>query len=174
VSLLNGKLVQKKSYYHNVSYNWTAVEETNPFPYDSLLLKGYYKMEYYAGLWNTGGFNAYALSCEDPGLSGSPGGIDTLYLITQQHYNDHYSVNDTMNTMIMINHNYADSDDFNERFLTLEDFILGNNMVVRKKEFYIKLMQPPSQAGAYTFKLIFTLNNGSTFQSTTAPVNLFP
>jgi hypothetical protein len=172
VMLSNGKTHQiiKPSGY----VSWVPVNETDPLPYDSLLMKVHYSMEFYTQLINKGGFSAYARTCEDPGRAGSPGGIDTLYFIIQQHYNNYYTVNDTINSMVMVNGFYPSLEDFNDRFVTLEDFILTNNMIVRNHEFYIKLMEPPSQEGTFTFKLIFRLNNGSTFESITEPINLLP
>lgn len=89
-----------------------------------------------------GGQNLFALSCEESGYAGSKIGVDTIYLVSLQDYNNTYSKNDTLNEIALTNYWTSSVDDFNN-FFPLTDYIDENKDNIQRGFFEIKLTEPP-------------------------------
>lgn len=104
INIKNAKLVQG-------NYTDTVYEIEND---DGMTLWNEFSMiltfdKQYTAKQETGFVSAlYALDCPPNGHAGSKVGIDTLYLITRNDYNDNYLKNDTVNTMVLVkNYDYS-------------------------------------------------------------------
>jgi len=127
-----------------------------------------FESTYHAGLKDfKGGANLYALSCVESGYMGSAIGVDTLYLVTLEDYNEQYAKNDTLNEIIMLN-DWSKAD----RFYSLDEYLAMNEESVLMPAFTIKLADGPEVSHAIEFELVYVLTNGEEFKQKSTTVSL--
>lgn len=169
--------IQGLSIYNRVvtgqGYDRSRLVEVN----ESINWKNYFMqtefdVTYHSKLKALGNTNLYALSCNENGYSGSKIGIDTLYFITLQDYNGRYLKNDTLNSVVLINYETTNANDF-DSFFSLSKYIDENKSGILRNGLDIKLTEPPSEsAKEYQFKLIYILKNGEKFEGTSNTITL--
>ncbi len=114
----------------------------------------------------------YALSCIESGSEGSKAGVDTLFVVTLNDYNQNYKANDTINNIVLLNNWTHFIEDYNE-FYPLARYIEENKEGVVDRSFEIKFKEEPQEVTSeQKFKIIYHLNNGDTFETTTRAVTL--
>lgn len=97
--------------------------------------------------------------CLHPGENGIKGdiGVDTLYLITLNDYNQNLKSNDTINSILTFRFNYAKPiQPFEEYFEAYEDKIYSPVLLLYLNESPIFLTRQK-------FKIVFILDNGDSF-----------
>ena len=93
-------------------YGDPAVDNAK-IPWQEYGLRADFRTTYYAANKDLpGGSMLYALSCVEEGFQGTEVGIDTLYLVALDNYNDQYLKNDTLNNILQVN-DYFNGIEFN-------------------------------------------------------------
>lgn len=127
------------------------------------LVSRYYSLNRTTG----GGANLYALTCPQPRHGGSKEGLDRLFVVTLNDYNENYAANDTVNDMVM----YSDWYRYDEDLKPLDDYVEENKDGVKNESFLLKLAESPTEERSeQAFKIIYMLNNGARFETITYPV----
>lgn len=153
---------------------WVAIDESEPVNWEDYFIRVFFDVEYHAlkQEGRGGGANLYALSCIESGSEGSKAGVDTLFVVTLNDYNHSYKANDTINNIIVLNDWTTFIKDYNE-FYSLAQYIEENKNRVSDQNFEIKLTEEPQEiTSEQKFKIIYHLNNGGTFETTTKAVQL--
>jgi hypothetical protein len=151
---------------------WRLAENNESIKYDSFFMKVSFERTYYSNLSSSSGQYLYALSCVENGDLGSQVGVDTIYLVTLQDYNSQYSQNDTLNNIVSTNDWTYRVDDFTN-FFSLTNYIEANKDSILRSGFELKITEPPSDvSNAYSFKLIFILQTGDRFETTSDKIEL--
>jgi hypothetical protein len=151
---------------------WKEIEENEIVQWDKFFIRFGFEKIYHSQLMTKGGASLYALSCYENGYAGAKVGVDTLFLITLDGYNEEYLQNDTLNNIVLANYWTYFTEDFTN-FFSLADFIEENNSNIFKDVFELKFSEPPTKgSGEYQFKLVFNLTNGDVFEEDSGIVKI--
>lgn len=142
------------------------VDPGSAITWSDYLLNVDFKAFYFAQL-RSGGANLYALSCLDPGYMGTQVGVDTLYLVTLQDYNEEYAANDTLNYILEVN-DWQDDLEFHD----LSKYLNDNKEMINAQYFSIKLTEGPSEDRELQFELVYVLTSGEEFKQKSSAVNI--
>lgn len=155
--------------FTGAGYNpWSTFTLNEPIPWNEYFMRGLFRTSFIAqrDAIKTGS-ELYAATCFEPGYAGSKVGVDTLYLITINKYNNNFLAGDTLNSIVRTNRWTFSVNDF-YNFGSLEKYIEDNKTVIQETFFEMKLDQEPSEASArHQFKLIYVLKDGKRFEAQT-------
>ena len=152
------------------SFSGRSIEKNEPVKYDSFFISIVFRKNYYSKINCSGGQNLFALSCDQDGSSGSKVGVDTMYLVSLQDYNNSHKINDTLNDIILTNYRNYNSNSNN--FFPLKQYIEENKDKIIEDLIDIKLTEPPTMESEFDFKLIYVLKDGKRFEEVTNKVKL--
>jgi hypothetical protein len=135
-------------------------------PWNEFSLVVSFSKIYYSAIERSGGYSLHA-DCIGNGWRGSKIGVDTLYLVTLNDYNDQYHKNDTINGLVLIDKPWS----VNE-FYTVEDYVEMNREGIKEDFLSLKISAPPLIFGDFQFRIIYILKNGGTFITESEKVTL--
>lgn len=142
-------------------------------PFENFLIRASFDVEYYPesqAFLNIDFSNkAYALSCFGNGYKGTKEQLDTLYLVTNNDFNESFAAGDTINGIVE-----ADApSSFWEivEFLPLSDYVNNAQNKIETEWFQMKLTELPSfKDQSHSFTLIYHLQNGEVYSAQTENV----
>lgn len=113
---------------------------------------------------------AFALSCFEHGYMGTKEELDTLYVITNNDFNENYSAGDTINDIVEVNEFISFYSDMNN-FKPLTSYFEENKENISEERFTIKLNQNPKFKDlSHSFKIVYKLENGEEYSAQTETV----
>jgi hypothetical protein len=152
---------------------WEMIENNSVIPWDSLFVRFSLKTEYISMSrpnYYPGGL--LALSCVDPGHGGDKIGIDTLYFISLNDYNSNYSSNDTINDIIELYNWRYNQSNLNDSS-SVPTYVESNKSGIKNTAFVINLSEEPSNTKTpFAVKLIYKMNNGEVFKTSSSEIIL--
>jgi hypothetical protein len=89
----------------------------------------------------------YALSCEQAGGAGSKVGLDTLYLVTLNDYDDKHFKNDTLNDILLYKEWVSSHSDL-QKFKSIQHYFDENKDRIISEYASFKLINKPSRSGS--------------------------
>jgi hypothetical protein len=159
LNIYNGKFM---------GYSWKIIGIEEPVPWSTFFMRVEFESTFFSKNESSAGAGIYA-DCFGAGYKGSKIGVDTLYLVTLNNYNEDFHQNDTINTITQANDRTYDAGGF----YSIPDYITQNKVTIAEGEFGLKIVVPPSaDIGDYKFRLIFILNNGEIFVAETDKVRI--
>lgn len=158
--------------FPNDSSSWRLVTNDEVVAFDRYFLSVAFDATYFSEVSKPGGHHLFALSCDEAGRAGAKEGIDTLYVISENDYSDHYLKGDTLNNIVEV----ADGgifrkSDLNET-VSLSEYIQQNKRLILNQVFAIRLVEPPRGEVDCQFRVIFILTNGERFERVSDKVRL--
>lgn len=156
--------------------NWKFVEAGETIPFEEFFMRGSFDLEYFSKNEPAFNFklpnNAYASDCPVPGQGGSREKLDTLYLVTNNDFNEHFSAGDTINEIVEskggnVRH-YQDLQRFNPLIFY---FFIENKEYIVEDVFSLRINQEPTFKDlSHSFKIIYKLENGEVYTAQTEKV----
>ena len=157
---------------NEVSNPWEVVVENDVVDWQKYFIKVSFEKTYHAAVQNNWGSDLMALSCHWDGYEGSKIGVDTMYVVSMNDYNNDYAMNDTVNQMVLVNIWTFSKADYDE-FISISDYIESNKSGISEMMFEVKFTEPPFDTlSDQKFKIVYTLTNGDSFETITEIVRL--
>jgi len=162
------------TYHYSSKYQWQTADVSEKVRWNEYFIRLLFDVEYIAQSNSSFGGSAFALSCRERGSGGDLVGVDTLYVRTIDDYNANFKAGSFMNTILLASTDYfRDLYDL-DSFLPLSNYLVENNNGIREEFLNLKFDEVPDKEGAYSFEIIFILNNGLEFRHITSPIILQP
>lgn len=136
-------------------------------PWEEYGLRADFKTTYYGSNETPGGAVLYALSCVEDGYQGTEVGVDTIYVVALDDYNNEFLRNDTLNRIIEVNDYFA-----GPTFYSLAEYLNDNRESIMLESLTIKFTEGPSEDRGLGFELIYVLTSGEQFKQQSSIVNL--
>ena len=150
----------------NLKNNITTELSNNDTVYwEDYFIRISFDVDYITSLQNKRYYSSnslFALSCEDPGYEGSKVGVKNIEVIALNHYNSNFLKNDTINPIVRITNQ-----------LTIDEYLEENNQSIKAQYLDFRLdIAPDSVYQTSQFHVVYKLQNGEKFETTTSPVVL--
>ncbi|KAA9331114.1 hypothetical protein [Adhaeribacter soli] len=143
----------------------TVLKDQDEVPFNSFSLEGFLKADYYAFNTETSlSFFPKALAtapCPPPGWGGSEEELAGLCLISLGKFNADIQPGDTLQDVYWINNQ------------TPEEYFSLHSQNIREQRLLIYFTQKPDPKEYQSFKLIYQLTNGETYEATTPRFKLY-
>lgn len=150
----------------NVGNQPTLVTTNSPVLWNNFYMSMDFQKTFHAYSRNSSGSNLFALDCVQDGYMGSEVGLDTIFVVTLNNYNNDFVANDTIN-------NILETPNYISGLSPLSEYVQENKEGIRYGGLSLTLNQPPSvNLSTHQFKIIFILKNGEVFEQTNEPVLL--
>ena len=156
--------------------NWQYVEDGKTIPFEEFYMRASFEVEYFSGKRLFKNFNlsnkAYASGCPEAGQNGSKEKLDTLYIITNNDFNEKFSAGDTINEIVEIHSGNVSFFNDLQRFKPLMFYFYMNNKEnIVEEDFCLKMNQEPTFKDLrHSFTLIYKLQNGEVYTAKTETV----
>lgn len=137
----------------------TILKDQDEVPFASFYLDGTLKANYYAtNKASRISFFPMAVAtppCPMPGWQGSKEQLAGIYLITLGNYNADFQPGDTLTDILRINNQPA------------LEYMEENKLKINNQQLTLRLSEKPNPNEYQSFRLIYKLTNGETYESTT-------
>jgi len=169
---INGININNFKYTNEGLNPWKTIAGDGTLKWNEYFMRVGYDRNFTAQASLKSSYGLYALSCESDGYMGSKIGMDTLFIVTLNNYNELFQANDTINDIILTNDWTYKTEDF-DNFQPISTLLNENRETIFNTNFEIKLNEKPSIFNQlHSFKVILVLNNGETFESISETVSL--
>jgi hypothetical protein len=141
------------------------IPTNSPTLWDSFYMSVAFQKTFHASCRNSGGSNLFAFECIQGGR-GSLVGLDTIFVVTLNNYNNDFAANDTINNIVLTPSYFGG-------LSPMSEYIQKNKAGISNNDVYLRLNHSPSvDSSTHQFKIIFILKNGEVFEQTNEPVLL--
>ncbi|MFC5271435.1 hypothetical protein [Adhaeribacter terreus] len=165
---ITGLGVKANSYeLQNGSYINRNLNDLDSANFHDFYLTGTLKAEYYGVIPKPGltifprAFARDVEPCPSAGYKGSEEILAGFYMISLGKYNADFLPGDTLTNAILINS------------LPVSNYLIENSQQINFQEFTVKLKEKPDPKEYQSFKVIYKLKNGETYEVTTPRFKLY-